>query len=189
MTQPRSLATNLAVFALLVTIGAASRIVIEIPNFSAVAACALFAGWFFRRNALLALGTPILAMLISDFVLGFHHPLVMAGVYASMIVSVAFGAFVARRHDNNTRFVAIPAAALIGAVQFFIVSNFMVWAAGSLYSVDAPGLVRCYTMAVPFFKYTLASDLVFTGALFGSYAAFTAMLPAAAKNPIVKAID
>lgn len=173
MDQPRSLSVNAAVFALLVTLGVASRIVIETPNVSAVAACALFAGFFFRRNALLALATPLLSMLLSDLVIGFHHPLVMAAVYISMIASVGLGALVSRRRG----FASIALGTFAGSALFFVVTNLMVWVAGSLYALDTAGLIRCFTMAVPFFKYTLAGDVAFSAAIFGVFAAINALAP------------
>jgi len=53
-----------------------------------------------------------------------------------------------------------------------VVSNFAVWLAGAghYYSNDMAGLVLCYTMALPFFAYTLAGMAVYSLALFGGMA-------------------
>ena len=51
--------------------------------------------------------------------------------------------------------------ALIGAFIFFVVTNFGVWLLGS-YEYSLNGLIICYTLAIPFFSYTLVSTLIFS---------------------------
>lgn len=62
--------------------------------------------------------------------------------------------------------IRVIGASLISAVSFFVVSNFAVWLFGTMYDKTFAGLVQCYVMAVPFFRGTLVSDLVFTPVLF-----------------------
>ncbi|MFH1622448.1 MAG: DUF6580 family putative transport protein, partial [Candidatus Omnitrophota bacterium] len=50
----------------------------------------------------------------------------------------------------------------------FIISNFGVWVMG-WYPRTLNGLITCYTLAIPFFRTTLASTLIFSFALFGIY--------------------
>jgi hypothetical protein len=52
---------------------------------------------------------------------------------------------------------------------FFLISNFGVWTSGTMYTKDFSGLLTCYTMAIPFFKNSLMSDLIYCGILFGSF--------------------
>jgi hypothetical protein len=61
----------------------------------------------------------------------------------------------------------IAGAALTGSVSFFLISNFGVWAATSMYAKSASGLVSCYVAAIPFFRHGLESDLLFTAVAFG----------------------
>jgi hypothetical protein len=63
----------------------------------------------------------------------------------------------------------VAAASLASSVGFFVVSNFAVWAGGALamYPRTFAGLVECYAAAIPFFRNSLAGDLVFAGAFFG----------------------
>ena len=49
---------------------------------------------------------------------------------------------------------------LIGALIFFILTNFGVWSMGS-YGYSLKGLITCYTLALPFFGNTLVSTLIF----------------------------
>ena len=52
---------------------------------------------------------------------------------------------------------------------FFLISNFGVWISGNLYPLTFEGLISCYAAAIPFFRSTLASNLLFSYILFGGY--------------------
>jgi hypothetical protein len=62
--------------------------------------------------------------------------------------------------------VRVAAAAVSAPVSFFLVSNFAVWASGTMYPRTVDGLVHCFTLAIPFFRNQFASDLIFTAAMF-----------------------
>jgi hypothetical protein len=76
---------------------------------------------------------------------------------------------------NKNSVAKIFAGSLAGAVYYFLVSNFMVWAGGGLdinnqaYERSLSGIVLCYSEAIPFFKWSLLATLVFGGLFFGSY--------------------
>ena len=67
---------------------------------------------------------------------------------------------------RKTEPIRVVGASLISASSFFLVSNFAVWAFGDMYAKSLAGLVQCYTLAIPFFRGTFASDLIFTPILF-----------------------
>jgi hypothetical protein len=52
---------------------------------------------------------------------------------------------------------------------FFLVSNFGVWAGGTMYPKNFGGLITCYAAGVPFIHNTIISDVLFTTVLFGTY--------------------
>lgn len=59
-------------------------------------------------------------------------------------------------------------AALTSSVSFFLISNFASWAAlSNMYPRSFSGLIQSYTLALPFFRGTVASDLLFSLAFFG----------------------
>ncbi len=60
---------------------------------------------------------------------------------------------------------------LAGSLLFFATTNLAVWALGSMYEHSWAGLAHCYVRALPFFRYTLAGDLVFSTVLFSGLAA------------------
>jgi hypothetical protein len=70
----------------------------------------------------------------------------------------------------------IGGAALLGSLQFFLISNFAVWLNSKVYPPTLGGLVECYAIAVPFYRGTLTGDLIFSGLIFGVHAALVAAL-------------
>jgi hypothetical protein len=53
-----------------------------------------------------------------------------------------------------------------------VLSNAAVWQFGGLYDQSPAGLLACYTNALPFFRNTLAGDLVWTAILFSAHGLF-----------------
>jgi len=143
---------------------AASRLVPHPPNFTPIAAIALFGGASFadRRMALIV---PLAGLFLSDLALGFYP--ITAIVYGSFALIVCLGFWI-RRRRTATR---IAAAAVTGAILFFAITNFGVWAIDHLYPRTLAGLADCYIAAIPFFRNTLLSGLLYSALLFGGIAA------------------
>jgi hypothetical protein len=133
-------------------------------NFAPIGALALFSGAYFSsRRAALAI--PLLSLIAGDIFTGFHQ--LIPFVYASFLVSVAIG-FLLRRKKSAPR---IGAATVAGAIQFFIVTNFALWASSiSSFPKTATGLAACYIVGIPLFWNTLAGDAFYTALLFGGMA-------------------
>lgn len=161
-----SRATSARVAALLVALAVGSRLVDAAPNFAAVAAVSLFAGVFFSSRW--AVLVPLLAMLISDALIGFYDARQMAVVYAMLCLPVLLRTAVAP--VGRPIAMRVLSAAIMCSVAFFLFTNLAVWAFGPGYTRDLGGLVRCYTNALPFFRATLAGDLIYTAAIFGTHA-------------------
>jgi len=53
---------------------------------------------------------------------------------------------------------------LLGACAFFIITNFGVWTLGS-YGYNLDGLILCFTLAIPFFGYSLISTFIFSATI------------------------
>lgn len=150
----------------------AARLLPHLPNFTPVEAVALFGGAYVadRRLAFLL---PLLALLLSDLVLGFSvygYGLVyggMAFVYASVALITALGIWQLRQRATVARVVT---CAVVSASLFFVVTNFGAWLTSGLYPHSASGLLACYLAGLPFFHYTLAGALGYTALLFGGFA-------------------
>lgn len=160
------------VFALAVIILAAGLRIAPHPwNFTPLGAMALFSGAFIRDRRLAFL-FPLLALFAGDIFVGFHK--LMPVVYASFLLSVAIGFWL-----RNRRSVArVGAATLFGAIQFFLITNFAVWAFGLSYPRTSAGLLSCYVAGIPFFWNTLAGDMLYVSLLFGGFALAERIFPA-----------
>ena len=86
--------------------------------------------------------------------------------YASVLISVWLG----RRLRNTESISRIAAVTVVNSIQFFLITNFGSWLWFQAYPRTAAGLASCYVAAIPFFGWTLASDILYTGVLFGLYA-------------------
>jgi hypothetical protein len=155
----------------IIALAAAPRIAPHPWNFTPVGAMALFSGAVIR-NRRIAFFFPILALFVGDIFIGFHK--LMPVVYASFLLSVAIGFWLRDRRTVGR----ITAATLLGAVQFFLVTNFAVWAFGLSYPRNSAGLFACYAAGIPFFWNTLTGDAAYVILFFGGFALAERTFPA-----------
>ena len=160
-----------AVIVILIGLAAVLRIVPHPWNMTPVGAMALFSGAMFR-NRWIAFLLPLASLFAGDVFVGFHKLMIV--VYASFAVSVAIGRWLA----ENRSVARIGGAVFLGALQFFVVTNFAMWAVGGFYPKTTAGLVNCFVAAVPFFWNTVAGDALYVGVLFGGFALAEKMVPA-----------
>jgi Family of unknown function (DUF6580) len=132
-------------------------------NFAPVGALSLFAGA--RLRGWKAWALPIAVMAITDPLMGGYSALTPL-IYASLLVNVWLGT----RLQESESPLAIGSMSLAGSVQFFLLTNFAFLGYGSAYTHNLTGVLACYTAGVPFFWRTLASDLFYSGVLFGLHA-------------------
>ena len=144
----------------MILFAAIMRIVPHPWNLAPVGAMALFSGAVVR-NRVMAFVFPLLAMLAGDFFIGFHK--LMPVVYFSFVISTALGFWVRERRSG----VRVGGVVLLGAIQFFLITNFGVWAFSNFYPKTFAGLMACYAAGVPFFWNTLAGDVCYSALLFG----------------------
>ena len=147
----------------LIALAALARLLPHPANFAPIAAMALFGGACLPDRRL-AYAVPLLAMFLTDLILGLHAT--MAFVYLGFVITVAIGGLLRRR----LKAVNIAFAAVSASVIFFILSNFGVWLLSGLYSHDITGLLACYTAAIPFLQNSLAGALFYSAVLFGGLA-------------------
>jgi hypothetical protein len=155
----------------LIVLAAALRIAPHPWNFTPVGAMALFSGAALRDRRLAFL-FPLVALFAGDAFIGFHK--LIPVVYTSFLINVAIGLCL---RDRRT-FVRISLATLLGAIQFFLVTNFAVWQFLGSFPHTASGLLACYVAGIPFFWNTLAGDALYATLLFGSFALAERLFPA-----------
>jgi len=154
---------RLMIAVVLILVAAFSRLIPHPPNFTPLAAMALAGGVYLDRR--FALLVPLMALFLTDAILGFHN--LMAFVYGSFLAIGLLG-FWLRSHKKP---VIVFGSALASSVLFFIVTNFGVWAmdGATLYPKTLAGLIECYTLAIPFFRNTVFGDLAYTAIMFGLF--------------------
>ncbi len=144
----------------------AARFIEHAPNFVPIGAFALWAGVYLNKK--FGLFMPLLVMFLSDLVIGFYDWKVMLSVYFGFAVMVLLGWLVRKaKTASNVIF-----ASFGGAVFFYIITNFAVWASSSWYPQNLYGLLSSYTMALPFFRNSLMGDLFYGAVFFGAYEGF-----------------
>ena len=120
------------------------------PNFTPVIAMAFYLPIFF---GMWCIPFVLLAFAITDFFIGFHSLLVWTwgGLALISLISKFSNSILSRLFLS-----------FVGAILFYIISNFGVWFSGSLYQHSIEGLIQCYIMALPFFTNTLLSTIIFS---------------------------
>ena len=134
---------------------ALSRIIPHPQNFTPILASAIMAPLLIK-DRWFGIAIPIVAMFISDIIIGFHP---YQFVVYSTILTIGL---VSPMHKN---YVMLGIMAVGGSIWFFITTNFAVWILWDYYPKTIEGLISCYTLAIPFFKNTLISTCIFTGLL------------------------
>src|SRR6266404_1744767 len=161
-----ALLRTLLIFTLIV-LAAALRLAPHPWNFTPVGAIALFSGAMVRDRRLAFL-FPLLVMFATDAIIGFNKlsPLVYASFLLSVLIGragvgaslprVTKGAFQRAKRESlpAVKERAVPriaGATFLGALQFFLITNFGVWAFLNSYPRTSAGLAACYLAGVPFF--------------------------------------
>ena len=129
---------------------AASRFIPHPPNFTSLLALSFYIPALLGIRYLLPL---IVSFIITDMFIGLH------GVTFFTWGSVIFIGLLSKYFIKNI--ISRISGALIGACMFFLITNFGVWSMGS-YGYTFGGFLMCYTLAIPFFAYSLISTLMFS---------------------------
>lgn len=158
------LGTEVPLAAALVGLDVAARLLPHAPNFTPVAASAVFAGMMFRTRSL-ALAVPLTAMLLSDLFLGSYDWRIMGVVYASLALPAVLAMW---GRKFRLPIVVVPVV-LSSSLMFFMTTNLAVWAFSGIYPDDLGGLIHCYVAALPFLQNTVTGDIVWSAALFGTW--------------------
>jgi hypothetical protein len=152
----------LALVAFLIGFDVVARVIPHAPGVWPVAASALFAGRMLRVPAL-AVVVPVAAVVLSNWALpGDDWRIVLLVCLATAVP--AFAGMLIRRWRSA---VPVIAAMVSCSLIFFAVTNFAVWAFGTLYPFTWQGLADCYVAALPFLDKTVIGDLIWTAVLFG----------------------
>jgi len=144
----------------LILIGILFRFAPHAPNFTPVAAIALFSGAYLNKKY--ALLIPLVLMIVSDFFMGFHD--VILFTWGGFVLITLLGVWM-KKHKNIFSCLYMS---VISSVLFYLISNFGVWIMG-WYPHDLNGLVTCYIMALPFLRTFTLSTVLYTAVFFATY--------------------
>jgi hypothetical protein len=151
-------------------------------NFASVGALALFTGARLRSWQWVLV--PLGLMVATDYWLSVVKPentfphAETPFVYGTYVLLFALGHFLGQT-ENPLRLLGLTFG---GSVVFFLVTNLGSWLSVAVlhtvsaiagvndYTADIAGLLRCYELGLPFYRGTLRGDVVFSFALFGTYA-------------------
>jgi hypothetical protein len=157
--------------AVMIILAAVLRIVPHPWNFTPIGAMALLSGAMFRDRRVAFL-FPLVALFAGDLFVGLHR--LIPVVYASFLLSVLIGTWLANRCSISR----IGGAVFLGALQFFLVTNFAAWQLFGTYQHTPAGLAACYIAGLPFFGNTLAGDALYATLFFGMFALAEHLFPA-----------
>lgn len=158
----KRISPRMALIGGIVLFGALLRLVPHWPNFTPIAAMALFGGAYIKKKHLAFL-VPVAALLLSDLFLGFHKW--MIAVYVSFALVVGIGMLLRNRVRTGSVLLATVSASLL----FFLITNFAVWIGSPFYPQNMAGLLESYTLAIPFLNNGILGDLFFSTVFFGGF--------------------
>ncbi|GAB5551800.1 MAG: hypothetical protein Sapg2KO_13910 [Saprospiraceae bacterium] len=183
--QPNQI--RLGVIALFILIIAAVRVILSLDaafaplaNFSAVGAMALFGGAYFKNTK--ALAFPLLALLLSDLLIarfaywGGTWTFLYEGaawIYGAIALMVITG----RLLMKQKRVANFLLSSLVIVFIHWIVTDFGVWAAGTMYPKTLAGFWACLVAAIPFERNFLIGTLVYGTLMFGAFEWFKMRYP------------
>ena len=159
---------NFIIAVVLILFAALSRLIPHPMNFAPITAIALFSGVYLDKKY--AFIIPLAALIFSDAIIGFYSYIYW--VYGTFILIALIGLWLKPRVENSKggkKVAYILGTTIVSSLIFFIVTNFGVWTSGMFYEMNFKGLMECYTMAIPFFRNSIAGDLVYVTAMFGIY--------------------
>jgi hypothetical protein len=136
-------------------------------NFTAVTAALVYFG---ARQPLRRMALPVAALMACDGYLttrvygyGFR-PAEYLLTWVWYAGAILLGHALLGRRVTALR---VLAAAAAGPLSFFLVSNFSVWALGSMYPHTGAGLAACYLAGLPFYRNDAAATAVLLALGFG----------------------
>lgn len=172
------------IISVMILFAAISRLLPHPANFAPIGGMALFGAAYYSKRYW-AFIIPIVSMWISDVILNnvvygqyFDH---FVWFYSGSLFTYAAFALIVLLGMFSLKKVKVPhliVSALGASLIFFLVSNFGVWFSGMMYPKDFGGLMACYTAGIPFFKNTIAGDLVYTAVMFGAFELSAKRFPA-----------
>jgi hypothetical protein len=149
-------------------------------NFTPLGAMALFGGVYFS-DRFKSIAFPMLILFASDLVVmhtiyaGYSSGLLYKGWYWTY-GSFALMAMIGMLFKQKVSIGSVLIMSFLAALTHYVVTDFGVWIGGGRdittglpYTKDWAGLIKCYLLALPYFKQLLMGNLIFGAVLFGGF--------------------
>jgi hypothetical protein len=136
-------------------------------NFTAVGGALLYFG---ARRSWREMLAPLAALMVTDYcltVFAYHYSFVWTAyvtTWAWYLAVMALGHILLK---SKTTWLRAGAAAVLGPTSFWLISNYAVWAGGTMYPRTLAGLASCYAAAIPFYRNDLLATAIVVGLAFG----------------------
>lgn len=140
----------------LIGFGIAGRLLPHIPNATPITSITLAGNKYIGRTW--AIVIPLVAMLVSDAVIGFYDWRILLSVYISFALIGAIGSLIKKYTDVFSTMLVVIGSSLL----FFLVTNFTVWMFSAWYEKSLSGLLYCYFLGLPFLRNMLMGDVFFS---------------------------
>ncbi|MFW5758311.1 MAG: DUF6580 family putative transport protein [Bacteroidota bacterium] len=162
MTFKNIFTPRVLIIAGIILFAAIMRLIPHYPNFTPIAAIALFGGAHLGKKWL-SFFVPLFALFLSDLIIGLHAW--MLPVYISFALVVVIG----NQIRNSIGVGSVFLASVSSSMLFFLITNFAVWIGSPYYAQSFAGLMQSYTMGLPFFHTALLGDLFYNSVFFGGF--------------------
>lgn len=138
--------TSISIFIIL----GVSRFIPHPPNFTSLIALSFYVPVLLGLRYLPIL---LISFAITDLIIGYHTLThwTWGSIFLIGLISPIFSRNITLRVSG----------AILGACIFFLITNFGVWTSG-MYGHTLEGIILCYTLAIPFFTYSIISTLFFS---------------------------
>ena len=136
-------------------------------NFTAVGGALLYFG---ARRSWREMLAPLAALMVTDYcltVFAYHYAFVWTfyvTTWAWYFAVMALGHILLK---SKTTWLRAGTAVILGPTSFWLISNYAVWAGGTMYPRTMAGLTTCFAAAIPFYRNDVLSTAIVAGLAFG----------------------
>lgn len=134
-----------------------------IPNLEIITVLALIAGIYL--GSVYGIIVPLFIIFLSDLVIGNNYIFIFTWTAFALIglFGFLFKNKILDKKDNflKSRFKSSLSLSLLSSLFFYLYTNFGWWLMSGMYEYSFLGLIKCYWMAIPFFRNNLVGNLIF----------------------------
>ncbi len=128
---------------------------VGIPNFEIVTTIAIIAGIYLGGMYIAII--PLSVIFVSDLIIGNNFILLFTW---SAFIFISFVGYLFRNKIRKNIIIGSISVSLISSIFFYLYTNFGWWLMSGMYEYSLSGLLRCYYMAIPFFRNSLIGNLI-----------------------------